>query len=277
MAPSSSPVPAPVTLHPPLNEAVLDELPPTNSISSVTPSEPPGFESVPLPVTAPTSTSLSSLTFVNGCRTSKPCPVLETSQDFDADIIGDDLDDLLDQAGSEPDMVSEQIWPRGLIDKWNVTVCGCLNRFVCFLLQVIPTVKGPLPLPTSIASGGSMSNSFLIDPFLHSATQQYTVTLPALYHKSGSSSYFGMDTFDPLPPPLDSLDSLTITDFKSGVLLCLVMQPFTQLSQFLLKWSLFYLFIILLSNFQIMLQLHSFHRWLFDVSLIGFFSLHIVT
>lgn len=35
--------------------------------------------------------------------------MLETSQDFDADIIGDDLDDLLDQAGSESDMVSEQI------------------------------------------------------------------------------------------------------------------------------------------------------------------------
>lgn len=108
MAPIPSPVPAPVALHQPLNETALDELPPTNSISSVTPSEPPGFESVPLPVSISTSAALSSLTFVNGCRTSKPCPVLETSQDFDADIIGDDLDDLLDQAGSESDMVSEQ-------------------------------------------------------------------------------------------------------------------------------------------------------------------------
>lgn len=134
MAPSSSPVPAPVTLHPPLNEAVLDELPPANSISSVTPSEPPGFESVPLPVSAPTSASLSSLTFVNGCRTSKPCTVLETSQDFDADIIGDDLDDLLDQAGSESDMVSEQIWPLDLINILNVTICGCLNRCIYFFL-----------------------------------------------------------------------------------------------------------------------------------------------
>uniref|UniRef100_A0A7N6F857 C3H1-type domain-containing protein n=1 Tax=Anabas testudineus TaxID=64144 RepID=A0A7N6F857_ANATE len=191
MALNPSPVPTPVALHPPLNEAVLDELPPNNSISSVTPSEPPGFESVSLPVSAPTSANLSSLTFVNGCRTSKPCPMLETSQDFDADIIGDDLDDLLDQAGSESDMV-------------------------------IPTVKGPLPLPTSIASGSPMSSPFLMSPFLHSGAQQYTVTLPPLYHKSGSSSYFGMDTFDTLTPPLDSLDSLTITDFKSGVLLCLM-------------------------------------------------------
>uniref|UniRef100_A0A4W6BX79 Zinc finger CCCH-type containing 7A n=1 Tax=Lates calcarifer TaxID=8187 RepID=A0A4W6BX79_LATCA len=171
---------------------VVDELPPNNIISSVTPSEPPGFESVSLPVSVPTSATLPALTFVNGCRTAKPCPMLETSQDFDADIIGDDLDDLLDQAGPESGMV-------------------------------IPTVKGPLPLPTSIASGSSMSSAFLmpshINPFLHSGAQPCTVTLPPLYHKSGSSTYFGMDTFDPLPPPLDSLDSLSMTDFKTGITL----------------------------------------------------------
>ncbi|TKS92158.1 Zinc finger CCCH domain-containing protein 7A [Collichthys lucidus] len=74
------------------------------------------------PVSVPTSVPLPVPTFVNGCRTSKPCPMLETSQDFAADIIGDDLDDLLDQAGPKSPLV-------------------------------IPTVKGPLPLPTSIASG----------------------------------------------------------------------------------------------------------------------------
>lgn len=88
---------------------------------------------------------------------------------------------------------------------------------VCLFLQVIPTVKGPLPLPTSIASGSSMSSPFLMpshmNPFL-SSSQQCTVTLPPLYHKSGSSTYFGMDTFDTLPTSLDALDSLTITDFK---------------------------------------------------------------
>uniref|UniRef100_A0A671UER3 Zinc finger CCCH-type containing 7A n=1 Tax=Sparus aurata TaxID=8175 RepID=A0A671UER3_SPAAU len=186
----------PVSVHSPLTEAVVDELTPTNSISSVTPSEPPGFESVSLPVSVTTSVPLPVPTFVNGCRTSKPCPILQTSQDFDADIIGDDLDDLLDQAGPESAMV-------------------------------IPTVKGPLPLPTSIASGSSMSSPFLmpshINPFLHSSTQQCTVTLPPLYHKSGSSAYFGMDTFDALPPPLDSLDSLTISDYKTGIVLCYVL------------------------------------------------------
>uniref|UniRef100_A0A3Q4BXB5 C3H1-type domain-containing protein n=1 Tax=Mola mola TaxID=94237 RepID=A0A3Q4BXB5_MOLML len=190
MAAVPAPIQAPVAVHSPLNEAVVDELPPTNSISSVTPSEPPGFESVPLLPSVPTSVPLPVPTFVNGCRTSKHCPMLQTSQDFDTDIIGDDLDDLLDQAGPESAMVGS-----------------------------IPTVKGPLPLPTSIASGSSMSSPFPmpshISPFLHNSTQQCTVTLPPLYHKSGSNAYFGMDTFDTLPPPLDSLDSLTITDFKT--------------------------------------------------------------
>lgn len=108
LAPVPSPVPAPVAVHSPLNEAVVDELPPS-SISSVTLSDPPGFESVP------TSAALSSLTFVNGCRTSKPCTVLDTNQDFDADIIGDDLDDLLDQAGPETDLVSVRVRPRGCV------------------------------------------------------------------------------------------------------------------------------------------------------------------
>uniref|UniRef100_A0A7N8YCV9 Zinc finger CCCH-type containing 7A n=1 Tax=Mastacembelus armatus TaxID=205130 RepID=A0A7N8YCV9_9TELE len=102
----------------------------------------------------------------------------------------------------------------------------CLFFFFLFslplLLQIIPTAKGPLPLPTSIASGSSMSSPFLmpshISPFLDGSSQQCTVTLPPVYHKSGSSTYFGMDTFDALPQPLqplDSLDSLTITDFKT--------------------------------------------------------------
>lgn len=107
VAPAPSPIQPPVSVHSPLTEAVVDELTPTNSISSVTPSEPPGFESVSLPVSVTTSVPLPVPTFVNGCRTSKPCPILQTSQDFDADIIGDDLDDLLDQAGPESAMVSE--------------------------------------------------------------------------------------------------------------------------------------------------------------------------
>uniref|UniRef100_A0A1A8QWY5 Zinc finger CCCH-type containing 7A n=1 Tax=Nothobranchius rachovii TaxID=451742 RepID=A0A1A8QWY5_9TELE len=188
LPPGPAPIKPPLALHPPLKDSVVDELPSSNSILSVAPSEPPGFESISLPVSAPTSVPLSVHTFVNGCRTGKSHPILEPSQDFDTDLIGDDLDDLLDQAGPEPSLV-------------------------------IPTVKGPLPLPTSISSGSSLSNPFLlppdINPFLHSSTQQYTVTLPPLYNKSGSSAYFGMDTFDSLSSPLDSLDSLSISDYKS--------------------------------------------------------------
>lgn len=106
MAPVPAPVQVPVAVQPPLNETVVEDLPPNNSTPSVTPSEPPGFESVPLPVPVPTSVALPVPTFVNGCRASKPCPMLQTSQDFDSDIIGDDFDDLLDQPES---MVSEFI------------------------------------------------------------------------------------------------------------------------------------------------------------------------
>lgn len=99
---SSVLVPVPSLVQVPLGEAVVDELPLSNNISPGPPSEPPGFESVSLPV-AP---------FTNGCRTSKPCPLLEPSQDFDSDIIGDDLDDLLDQARPDSAMVSAVFVPR---------------------------------------------------------------------------------------------------------------------------------------------------------------------
>uniref|UniRef100_A0A668AHJ0 Zinc finger CCCH-type containing 7A n=1 Tax=Myripristis murdjan TaxID=586833 RepID=A0A668AHJ0_9TELE len=183
------PVQVPVPVLPSLNDAVLDDIPLSNSISSLPSSEPPSFEPVPLPVSVPTSVSLPAPTMVNGSRTSKPCPLPESSQDYDAEIIGDDLDDLLDQAGP----------PEPAMD--------------------IPTVKGPLPLPTSIASGNSMPSSFLmpshISPFLHGA-QQCTVNLPPLYHKSGSSAYFGMEPLNSLPSALDSLDNLSISEYKTG-------------------------------------------------------------
>lgn len=108
MAPAPVTIQAPLAVHLPLNEVGVDELPPSlphnNSIS-----EPPGFESVPLPVSAPTSVALPVPTFVNGCRASKPCPMLQSSQEFDGDIIGDDLDDLLDQAEPESATVSDGV------------------------------------------------------------------------------------------------------------------------------------------------------------------------
>ncbi|XP_028311266.1 zinc finger CCCH domain-containing protein 7A isoform X2 [Gouania willdenowi] len=184
LAPGPAPIQAPRGMHSPLNDALLEDFTPNHSVPSVTPCEPPGFESKPLPVSLSPSVQHPVLTYVNGCRGSKPSTITETNQDFDADIIGDDLDDLLDQ---------EHLG--------------------------IPTVKGPLPLP-NISSANSMSSPFLmpthINPFLHNSAQSCTVTLPPLYHQSGSSTYFGMDTFDTLTPPLESLDGLTISDYKTG-------------------------------------------------------------
>uniref|UniRef100_A0AAX7SJR7 C3H1-type domain-containing protein n=1 Tax=Astatotilapia calliptera TaxID=8154 RepID=A0AAX7SJR7_ASTCA len=120
LTPGPAPIQLPVAVHLPLNEAVVDELPSTNNISSVPSSEPPGFESVALPVSASTSDPLPALTFVNGCRASKPYPILDTSQDFDTDIIGDDLDDLLDQAGPESTMVSYSNLSPSLRMGWEV-------------------------------------------------------------------------------------------------------------------------------------------------------------
>lgn len=80
-------------------------------------------------------------------------------------------------------------------------------------------MKGPLPLPTSITVGGSMPGSFLMpshSSFSYSGSAQpYTVTLPPPYHKSGSIGYFGLDKFDTVSQPLDSL---SITKFKRGSL-----------------------------------------------------------
>lgn len=82
-------------------------------------------------------------------------------------------------------------------------------------------MKGPLPLPTSITAG-SMPSSFLMpshSSFSYSGSAQpCTVTLPPPYHKSGSIGYFGMDKFVTSPQPLDSLDSLPMTNFKRGSL-----------------------------------------------------------
>ncbi|XP_020787737.1 zinc finger CCCH domain-containing protein 7A isoform X1 [Boleophthalmus pectinirostris] len=184
------PVPASiqVPLHSPLIDGVLEERPTSTSVSCGTPSDskPPGFDSVHLPVSVPSSSPLP--TFVNGCRSNKRGSLLESSSDFDTDIIGDDLDDLLDQAGPDSDM-------------------GILS------------VKGPLPLPTSISSSNSISSPFLmpsnINPFLPTSTQTCTVNLPPLYHQSSIFGLPTLPTFETLAPSLDSLDTLSISDFKS--------------------------------------------------------------
>lgn len=86
--------------------------------------------------------------------------------------------------------------------------------------QDIPTVDGPIPLPTSIAVSSSIQSSLLMPshmghPFL-SMAPHCTVNLPAPYHKPISSYSLGLDTFS---SPLDSLDSLSISESPTGALL----------------------------------------------------------
>lgn len=86
-----------------LTDAAGDELPPPLPANNSMP-EPPGFESLPQPVSVPSPVPVA--TFVNGCRNGQPRSLPKPSQDFDGDIIGDDLDKLLDQAEPESAMVS---------------------------------------------------------------------------------------------------------------------------------------------------------------------------
>lgn len=104
----SSPAPVQASLTDPAG----DELPPpplpaNSSPLPVKPSEPTGFEPLPQPVSGPSPVPvpLPVPAFVNGCRSSQPPRSLDPPPDFDGDIIGDDLDKLLDQAEPESAMV----------------------------------------------------------------------------------------------------------------------------------------------------------------------------
>ncbi|XP_067088715.1 zinc finger CCCH domain-containing protein 7A [Osmerus mordax] len=173
---SPVPVPAPV-VHPPSNKKVDVESVPVR-VSSVSPTKAHDLKPISVSVSMP---------MVNGIRASDSYPVPESRLDYDSEIIGDDLDDLLDQAGPSDASIG------------------------------IPTVKGPIPLPTSVASVHSMPSPFLmpshISPFLHMGPQ-CTINLPLPYHKAGSSGYsLGLDSF---ASPLDSLDSLSISEPQTG-------------------------------------------------------------
>lgn len=162
-----------------VNEKVEVESQPIIGVISppVIPVESHKPEPVPLPLHMP---------LVNGTRPTDS--YTETRLDYDTDIIGDDLDELLDRASP----------PEPSLD--------------------IPTVDGPIPLPTSIAVSSSMQNpllmpSHLSHPFMN-VVPQCTVNLPAPYHKPISSySSFGLDTFS---SPLDSLDNLSISESQTG-------------------------------------------------------------
>ncbi|XP_067238573.1 zinc finger CCCH domain-containing protein 7A isoform X3 [Chanodichthys erythropterus] len=134
-------------------------------------------EPVPMPLHMP---------LVNGTRPNDSYVVQDNHLDYDTDIIGDDLDELLDRASPSNSSLD------------------------------IPTVDGPIPLPTSIAVSSSIQSpllmpSHLSHPFF-SMAPQCTINLPAPYHKPISSYPLGLDTFS---SALDSLDSLSISDSQT--------------------------------------------------------------
>ncbi|KAL0992833.1 hypothetical protein UPYG_G00099140 [Umbra pygmaea] len=142
-----------------------------------------------LHTTEPVHVQVPMPALVNGARVSptRSYHTAESQLDFDAEIIGDDLDDLLDQAG--PSSTQSPL--------------------------VIPTMKGPLTLPTS-TNNNSMPSSFHMNPFMN-LSAHCTVNLPPPYHKTQASGYsLGLDTFG-MSPALDSLDSLTLSEPQSGM------------------------------------------------------------
>ncbi|XP_029481303.1 zinc finger CCCH domain-containing protein 7A isoform X4 [Oncorhynchus nerka] len=204
---------AAMKVHPPRNERIEAESPPVSIIPSVSPVEVHTPEPIHVLVPLPMPISMPMPTLVNGTRASPTqsyhLPMQKSRPDFDAEIIGDDLDDLLDQAGPGP-TESPMVGSREIA------------------VNIIPTMKGPIPFPTS-APSNSMSSPFLMpshmNPFMH-VTSQCTVTLPPPYHKPQASGYsLGLDTFG-VSSPLDSLDSLSMSEPQTGY----SQHPFMQLT-----------------------------------------------
>uniref|UniRef100_A0A8C7QH38 Zinc finger CCCH-type containing 7A n=1 Tax=Oncorhynchus mykiss TaxID=8022 RepID=A0A8C7QH38_ONCMY len=97
---------AAMKVHPPRNERIEAESPPVSIIPSVSPVEVHTPEPIHVLVPLPIPISMPMPTLVNGARASPTqsyhLPMQKSRPDFDAEIIGDDLDDLLDQAGPGP-------------------------------------------------------------------------------------------------------------------------------------------------------------------------------
>ncbi|XP_048101842.1 zinc finger CCCH domain-containing protein 7A isoform X1 [Alosa alosa] len=186
--PTSMPSAVPVHSAPPAGLPAFEKAEPepapltvVSSISSIMPPAAPG-ESL-----SHESGPLTNHMLVNGNRAHELYQVPEPHLDFDSKIIGDDLDDLLDNVTHEQST------------------------------EVIPTVDGPLPLPTSMSSVGAMSSTLFMPPHMAHhhhhpfLAQQCTVTLPPPYHKPNPYS-IGLD---PFPSALDSLDCLTLSDAQT--------------------------------------------------------------
>ncbi|KAG7260698.1 hypothetical protein CRUP_018996 [Coryphaenoides rupestris] len=197
------------TVAPPLNDHMLDDAHSSSSSSSPMPmpvAEAPGFHHhqhhshphphhlLPAPLAlrpSPSPVTVAGATpaactqpLVNGSGPRDSHPLLDSSQEScDGEIIGDDLDDLLDQAGPADCPLSPFFMPSHI------------------------GVFGYAPQPQHCAV---------------TLPQHCTVTLPPVYQQPGSSVYLGMDTLDSLSSlssPLDSLDTLStlsMSDYRTA-------------------------------------------------------------
>uniref|UniRef100_A0A8C9TQ58 Zinc finger CCCH-type containing 7A n=1 Tax=Scleropages formosus TaxID=113540 RepID=A0A8C9TQ58_SCLFO len=127
------------------------------------------------------ATPLPPLSDGGEIRGSESYPVPESRLEYDAEIIGDELDDLIDSV-------------------------------IPVESPAVPVMKGTIPLPTSISSlnpipatlvpPGHTNHPFALIP---------PVNLPPSFHQTGSSGYSGL-SLDPFPCVLDSLDTLSVSD-----------------------------------------------------------------
>ncbi|RXM32439.1 Zinc finger CCCH domain-containing protein 7A [Acipenser ruthenus] len=147
-------------------------------------------ESASLPASIPVSSvspieshAAEEIGHPNGA--SVPFPVPESRLDYDADIIGDDLDDLLD---SEPPVS-------------------------------IPMMKDPIPLPTSVSQSMALPSSMLLPPRTVSNPFVPSVTLPSLYSLQLPVNS-GLSSLDAFGSHLDSLDALSISETQTAQYVC---------------------------------------------------------
>uniref|UniRef100_A0A8C1BY65 Zinc finger CCCH-type containing 7A n=1 Tax=Cyprinus carpio carpio TaxID=630221 RepID=A0A8C1BY65_CYPCA len=168
---TGGPVPVSMTLSSTVSEKEEVESKPLVGVISppVVPVESHNPEPVPMPIHMP---------LVNGTRPSDSYTVPDTRLDYDTDIIGDELDELLDRASPpESSLVSLRIFEC----VQDMLMFG-FYLFIFFPTQDIPTVDGPIPLPTSIAVSSSIQSSLLMPshlghPFLSMASHHAGVLL----------------------------------------------------------------------------------------------------
>uniref|UniRef100_A0A4W5NGR8 Zinc finger CCCH-type containing 7A n=1 Tax=Hucho hucho TaxID=62062 RepID=A0A4W5NGR8_9TELE len=126
-----------IKVHPPRNERIEAESPPVSIIPLVSPVEvhPPEPIHVAVPLPMPNSKPIPMPTLVNGARASPTqsfhLPMQKSRPDFNAEIIGDDLDDLLDQAGPGPT-------ESPMVRSWEIAAnVGNLYLFLFFFAHSI--------------------------------------------------------------------------------------------------------------------------------------------